>query len=139
MSGPVKGGVSAAATDTHTDVSGAVKTPSTNYGYRPSGKKSKLLLHCHRTDGGPSFAVTGQTAKALMALHRAGAAGVTALEVSTWAYRFAAYCFDLRKHGLDIETVRESHEGGWHGRHVLHTPVRLVVVNLSEAGHGDLG
>jgi hypothetical protein len=131
MSGPVKGGVSAAATDTHTDVaSSRAGIGTTRKGYRQAGQSGKASVTCHRTDGGPSFTVTGQTAKALMALHRAGAAGVTALEVSTWAYRFAAYCYDLRKHGLDIETVREAHDGGWHGRHVLHTPVTLVTVNV---------
>ena len=71
-----------------------------------------------------SFTVRGQTAKALRALIAAGDKGVTALEVATWAYRFAAYCFDLRhKHDLAIETLREPHAGGWHGRHVLHTIV----------------
>ena len=71
-----------------------------------------------------SFIVHGQTAKALRALIAAGAKGVTAFEVATWAYRFSAYCFDLRhKHGLEIATLKESHAGGWHGRHVLHTVV----------------
>ncbi|CAN1556863.1 hypothetical protein MCERH10_02430 [Caulobacteraceae bacterium] len=81
-----------------------------------------------RDDGGPSFTVSGQTAKAITALVLAGRQGVTALEVSTWAYRFAAYCHELRKRGLEIETLREPHEGGWHGRHVLHTLVRLEPV-----------
>jgi hypothetical protein len=80
-------------------------------------------------DGALSFTVSGQTAKAMRALVLAGKQGVTALEVATWAYRFAAYCHCLRKHGLDIETVREAHEGGWHGRHVLHTAVRLEPVH----------
>jgi hypothetical protein len=76
--------------------------------------------------GGP-FAVRGQAAKSLLALVAAGDKGVTALEVSCWAYRFAAYCHDLRhKHGLVIETIRESHGGGWHGRHVLRSPVEIV-------------
>ncbi|MBK7284933.1 MAG: hypothetical protein IPI83_11625 [Sphingomonadales bacterium] len=72
---------------------------------------------------GPSgrFKVSGQTARALLALVAAMKKGVTALDVSSWAYRFSAYCFELRhKHGLAIERLREPHEGGWHGRHVLH-------------------
>lgn len=69
----------------------------------------------------------GQTAKALLALAKAGAAGVTALEVASWAYRFAAYCHELRKHyGLSIQTLREPHPGGWHGRHVLLSPVLII-------------
>ena len=81
---------------------------------------------CVLGPNGP-FSVRGQTAKALLALVNAGNRGVTALEVNSWAYRFSAYCFDLRhKHGLIIETLREKHDGGWHGRHVLHTPVTLL-------------
>ncbi len=73
-----------------------------------------------------SITVKGRTAKALLALVEAGPKGVTALEVATWAYRLAAYCHDLRrKHGLSIRTERESHPGGWHGRHVLESDVRI--------------
>lgn len=89
---------------------------------RPIGKEKVLII---RDDGGPTFVVSGQTAKAIRALVHAGSQGVTAQEVAGWAYRFAAYCHDLRKRGLEIETQREAHKGGWHGRHVLHTPVRL--------------
>ena len=71
-----------------------------------------------------SITVKGQTAKALLALVEAGPNGVTALEAATWAYRFAAYCHDLRrKHGLSIRTDKEPHSGGWHGRHVLESEV----------------
>jgi hypothetical protein len=91
--------------------------------------KSTDRLRIVRDDGGPSFIASGQTAKAIRALVLAGKQGVTALEVATWAFRLAAYCHCMRKHGLDIETIRETHEGGWHGRHVLHTAVRLEPVN----------
>lgn len=73
------------------------------------------------------FVVTGQTARALVALVRAGKAGVTALEVNSWAYRLGAYVHRLRhENGLAIETVREPHDGGWHGRYVLRCAVVLV-------------
>lgn len=85
---------------------------------------------------GRYFETRGQIAKALVALVDAGDRGVTALDVSSWAYRFAAYTFDLRKnHGLEIQTLREEHPGGWHGRHVLRTPVRIVSVETGEAAH----
>lgn len=72
------------------------------------------------------FTVTGQSARALMALVAAGEGGVTAFEVAGWAYRLGAYVFDLRyRHGLAIETLREPHEGGWHARYVLRSPVRI--------------
>ncbi|WP_353200509.1 hypothetical protein [Sandarakinorhabdus sp.] len=73
------------------------------------------------------FTVTGQTARALVALVKAGPAGVTALEVNSWAFRKAAYVHRLRKdNGLAIETVREKHDGGWHARYVLCCPVTLL-------------
>lgn len=73
------------------------------------------------------FMVTGQTARALVALVKAGRAGVTALEVNSWAYRLGAYVHRLRhENGLAIETVREKHDGGWHGRYVLRCAVVLV-------------
>lgn len=79
------------------------------------------------------FVVKGQTARSLLALVNAGAMGVTALEVSCWAYRFAAYCHDLRhKHGLVIDTIRETHAGGWHGRHVLRSSVEITEVRGDE-------
>ena len=73
------------------------------------------------------IAVTGQVAKALAALVHSGAAGVTALEVSSWAYRLGAYVHTLRREfGLAIETVREPHDWGWHARYVLHSPVVIA-------------
>jgi hypothetical protein len=76
------------------------------------------------------FTVAGQEAKALLALVRAGSAGRTALEVATWAYRFGAYVWKLRhRYGLAIETRRELHEGGWHARYVLVSPVTIAPDN----------
>lgn len=75
------------------------------------------------------FAVIGQNANALLALIRAGTAGVTALEVNSWAYRFGAYVHVLRhRHGLAIEMIREAHNdaGDWHGRYVLRSPVSIL-------------
>lgn len=70
--------------------------------------------------------VRGQTARSLVALHRAGPRGITALELSSWAFRLAHYIMELRRLGLDIETVREPHPGGWHGRYVLHTQIEMT-------------
>ncbi|QBM77898.1 hypothetical protein E2E30_17760 [Sphingomonas sp. AAP5] len=73
------------------------------------------------------IAVTGQEARALEALIESGAAGVTSLEVSSWAYRLGAYIFDLRHdYGLSIDTLREEHDDGWHARYVLRTPVVIA-------------
>ena len=84
----------------------------------------RLRMMATGPDG--AFTVSGQVAKALAALSSAGAAGVTALEVNSWAYRLGAYVHTLRHdYGLAIETQREAHEGGWHGRYVLRSPVSI--------------
>ena len=70
------------------------------------------------------IAVIGQEARALEALIERGAAGVTSLEVASWAYRLEAYIFGLRHdYGLSIDTLRDEHDGGWHARYVLRSPV----------------
>ncbi|SLN18697.1 winged helix domain-containing protein [Oceanibacterium hippocampi] len=80
--------------------------------------------------GSREIAVRGQTAKALLALVESGRKGATAADVAGWAYRFAAYCHDLkRNHGLVIRTDREPHPGGWHGRHVLESRVAILSVD----------
>ncbi|WP_339822204.1 helix-turn-helix domain-containing protein [uncultured Parasphingorhabdus sp.] len=80
---------------------------------------------------GPSgeFSVAGKRAMTLCALVSNGDNGVIALELSnTWALRLGAYVHDLRKQGLEIETIREPHDdiGGWHARYVLHSPVTIL-------------
>ncbi len=90
--------------------------------------KSRFYVEAqaHTRDGDYSFIVQGKAAKALLALVNSGQKGVTAHEVAGWAYRLAAYCHDLRRrYGLAIRTDREEHPGGWHGRHVLETPVTI--------------
>ena len=78
------------------------------------------------------FFTTGQIARTLKALVDAGAHGITSLDIAaTWALRTSHYVFVLRRdHGLEIETMRESHTGpagkGWHGRYRLLTSVRLL-------------
>lgn len=92
---------------------------------RKIGVRKRIIVHAIGPQG--PFIVKGQTARCLTALVAAGPRGTTALETSSWALRFSAYCFDLRhKHGLDIATLREPHENGWHGRHILQTPVTIV-------------
>lgn len=73
------------------------------------------------------YEVQGQIARTLTALVDAGDEGQTAQEVSSWAFRFGAYIHELRhRYGLEIQTIREEHPFGWHGRYVLQTPVRIV-------------
>ena len=102
-----------------------VETSSTPGIYaKPSRPFKRIIVEAIGPNG--RFEVIGQVAKALVALVEHGAAGVTALEVSSWAYRLGAYVHELRhRQGLAIETQREAHEGGWHGRYVLRSIVTL--------------
>tara|TARA_B100000508_G_C11404502_1_gene250038 strand:- start:500 stop:886 length:387 start_codon:yes stop_codon:yes gene_type:complete len=62
--------------------------------------------------------------QALLALIYAEERGVTAAGVSTWALRLAAYVHNLRQdYGVEIQTLKEPHQDGWHGRYVLHSVV----------------
>lgn len=71
--------------------------------------------------------ICGKSAKTLYALMSAGNLGITALEMSnTWALRLSAYIHDLRGLGLDIKTVKEEHEDGWHARYYLQSPVEIL-------------
>ena len=90
---------------------------------------ARMTVTFERMPDGRCFQATGQTARTIAALVEAGDRGVTALECGAWAFRLAAYCHDLRRNfGLDIETKRETHPGGWHGRHILRTPISILLV-----------
>jgi hypothetical protein len=96
---------------------------------------TRLTITARKWDAGEArvFEVRGQTVRALLALVEAGERGVTALECSTWAFRLAAYCYDLRRdHRLAIRCEREEHPGGWHGRHVLESAVDIIFVEPTE-------
>ncbi len=94
---------------------------------RPGAARKRVIMHADGPSG--RLNVNGQEARALEALVKRGASGVTALEMSSWAYRLGAYVHDLRhEHGLAIETIREDHEGGWHARYVLRSPVIILEV-----------
>jgi hypothetical protein len=75
--------------------------------------------------GKKKFVISGQKLRALLALVAAGDHGITALEVSTWAYPLGADCRTLRRLGVPISMSREPHEGGWHGRYRLEGKVKL--------------
>ena len=102
-----------------------VETSSTPGVYaKPSRPFKRIIVEAIGPNG--RFEVIGQVAKALVALVEHGAAGVTALEVSSWAYRLGAYVHTLRHdYGLAIDTVHEDHEGGWHARYRLVSPVTI--------------
>ncbi len=91
--------------------------------------KIKVTAAVVTDDGQRQFTTAGQKAKTLLALVEARPKGVTALEMSSWALRLAAYCHFLnRDHGLNIVCEREDHPGGWHGRHHLLDKVTIISV-----------
>lgn len=79
------------------------------------------------------FEIKGKPARTLCALVKAAGRGVTALELSnTWALRLSAYIHDLRQgYGMDIQTLREEHGDGWHGRYVLISHVEITDIQYN--------
>jgi hypothetical protein len=70
--------------------------------------------------------VSGRDRWALEELRKAGAKGCT--PIKNPALRWSAYVFNLRGHGVEIETITEAHEGdfpGHHARYVLRAGVAL--------------
>lgn len=88
---------------------------------------------------GERTTVKGREAWTLLELLEAGPTGVSVIERP--APRWSCYVHRLRRRGLAIETIRESHSGpyaGTHGRYVLRDAIELVgIVTLKEAGHAE--
>ncbi|GHE79533.1 hypothetical protein GCM10019059_42530 [Camelimonas fluminis] len=75
----------------------------------------------------PAKTYKGREAWALGRLIAAGERGCTPIEQP--APRWSHYVFQLRKSGLDVETVNEKHGGafsGMHARYVLRTPLQVL-------------
>ena len=89
----------------------------------------RIKIQARILPNGEIFTATGQEARTLLLLHTKGNAGVVAYDFAGGPpFRLPAYTWSLmRKFNLDIETQRELHDGGWHGRFVLHTPVEIAI------------
>lgn len=93
-------------------------------------KKWRTTIRIIRKDSETVRELRGRVAQTIIALVAVGNNGVTALEMSSWAFRLADYIHTLRDdHGLEIDTQREEHEGGWHARYVLITAVEILEVS----------
>lgn len=80
-----------------------------------------------RLSGTHKFTLSGREAWALHRLIEAGEVGVTPVSEPTGP-RWSAYIHKLRRAGLEIETITETHGGpfpGTHARYVLHSKVSL--------------
>ncbi len=90
---------------------------------------SPLAIRFRLEADGPEIVVQGRDAWCLWHLHRSGAKGCTPIE--NVGPRWSAYVHNLRKLGLNIETVYEQHGGpyrGNHARYVLHSTIEILKV-----------
>lgn len=85
-------------------------------------------FHITKTCGAvTTVTVGGRDRWALECLMAAGHDGCTPID--TPGPRWSGYVFNLRKLGIEIETITESHDGpfsGAHGRYVLRSTVTRV-------------
>jgi hypothetical protein len=89
--------------------------------------KTQLSVSFRVEPEGALLKAKGRDAWALLELHKAGNGGCT--PITTPGPRWSGYVFNLRRMGLVIETVHESHTGpfpGTHARYVLHSPVSIA-------------
>lgn len=87
----------------------------------------KLIVTFRILPEGPTHTVFGRDAWALLALHSTGKTGVTPITFP--GPRWSAYVFNLRKLGLEIDTMHEPHAGsfpGTHARYVLRSQVQVL-------------
>jgi len=78
-------------------------------------------------EDGPVVILRGRDAWALLALKAANDSGCT--NIDNPGPRWSGYVYNLRKAGIAVETIRESHGGpfpGQHARYVLRTPVAIL-------------
>ena len=96
--------------------------------HSPRTPRKRLIVKAIGPDGQP-FNVTGQFARTLLAMVEAGARGVTARELASWAFRLSHYVLILRhRHGLSIITQWEPHEGG-------KQPIELKLQSIGDTLH----
>jgi hypothetical protein len=103
-----------------------LNTQNDNTHPTPEKQKKNYVCFVYRLDVFEyPFCITGQKLRTLNALIDAGDKGITALSVSSWAFRLASYIYDLRHdHGLEIQTIDEPHEGGFHARYRLISNIK---------------
>lgn len=69
--------------------------------------------------------ITGRDEWALRQLLKAGQKGCTPIENP--APRWSAYVFKLRRMGLDIETITETHGGSYPGHHARYVLKSVIL------------
>ncbi len=84
-----------------------------------------------RIDAGEAVVVVGRAAWALLELLAAGNVGCTYIDNP--APRWSGYIYELRKLGVDIDTMQELHGGPFAGRHARYF-LRSRVTILKKIG-----
>lgn len=78
-----------------------------------------------------TVAIVGREAWALLSLIRSGTKGCTPIDRP--APRWSDYVFRLRKKGVNVETIDETHGGSFAGQHA-----RYVLRDMVTVGGGNL-
>lgn len=126
MSNPNENAPSAVAAALGAGVEGVEATGQLDAYHSLRTPRKRLVVQAIGPEGQP-FTVTGQFARTLLALVEAGARGVTAQDLASWAFRLSHYVHHLRhKCALSIETLHEAHEGGKHARYVMRCSVTIL-------------
>ncbi len=94
-----------------------------------SNKKLTAKFSLNKNSQEKVFVLNGRECQTLIALVKARQKGITALEISCWALRLAAYVFSLKRDlSLNIITTVEPHNGGNHGRYILQDNIKILEV-----------
>jgi hypothetical protein len=100
---------------------------------QPTRIRQQGTLYCITPSDGDPFriAVAGRNKWALDRLRKAGREGCT--PISDPAPRWSAYIHNLRRLGVEIETIHEAHAGDFPGHHARYV-LRSAVSGISERG-----
>lgn len=96
--------------------------------HSPRKPRKRIVVKAIGPSGQP-FTVSGQIAKVLLALLKAGEAGITPLARETWSLRLSDHVRTLKnRHGLVIVTLWAKHDEGRHARYVLRSTLTIIEV-----------
>lgn len=119
---------SAAATALGANVEGHQATGHLDQNHLPRATRKRHVVKALGPDGQP-FIETGQVAKVLLALIKAGETGITPLARETWSLRLSDHVRKLKnRRGLVIVTLWGTHDDGRHARYVLRSTVTIIEV-----------
>lgn len=101
--------------------------------FQTAARKKSGTHYLITPSAGDPFRITvlGRDEWALEQLRKAGRKGCT--PITQPAPRWSAYIHNLRKLGVEIETITEPHDGDFPGRHARYV-LRSVVCGITERG-----